>query len=396
MAQALALRASAPSASAGFKLQVSGSLDDFGELWPTMEALAGAPSAHGHAFQCRDHLRVWLDTIGAALGVRPVFVGVRSAAGAPLLFLPLGIRKHRGLRILGFLDGGVCDYNAPILFDGAAGLAPDHTRALWESICRAAPRFDVALLEKCPEFVGSIRNPLYDLTAEPWPMSGHRLLLGPDTPAEALEKTRDLKDSIRKRKRIAEIGTLTFNVARERDEIDAVFATFVRQKSQRYLETLGHPGFDVPGQQSYYHELTRRLSGRGVQLAYLSVDAEIVATAWSLISARHFYYLMCAYEAGRWAKYSPGRLLMEELIAWAQSQGIEVFDLGIGDEAYKLKWRQQDFALGGAVLPRTAAGYLYRTGLGLRRSAKAHLPSFVIRAAKQALSKDRTRMAARR
>lgn len=346
--------------------------------WPAMSGLNWHENASGYPFQCRDHLEIWLETIGRAAGVDPFFVTVSDRTGNPLMMIPLGVTKRKGIRILAFLDAGVSDYNAPLLFPAADRLVHTGVAALWKAISSLAPPFDIAMLEKMPEFVGGRRNPLHDLATGQWKHSGHSILLD-GSPIRDLEKKRDYDDNQRKRKRLSEIGRLEFRIAQGRSEIQDVFEIFMRQKSRRYLETLGMPGFDVPGQRDYYLTMAQRLPGRGAMLAYLKTGDTVISTAWCLLAGNRFYYMMAGYEDGFFRRFSPGKLLLEELVGWCTANGFAAFDFGIGDEAYKLRWRQTNLPLSTAMLPRTARGHAYRASLLSCQILRRTLPPGIVR-----------------
>jgi len=363
-----------------FVVTVSNDILSFVEHWPTLSELNHVANVRSYAFQCRDHLEIWLETIGHQRRTSPFFVSVTEKSGNPVMMIPLGVEKHRGIRFLGFLDGGVADYNAPVLFGAAEKLDHVDIRNLWNAICRAAPPFDVALLEKISQYVDGFRNPFYEISPGRWPVSGYYLTLQPGGDNDALQRSSYAADNRRQRKRISEIGEFKFRIARDRSEIDDVFETFVRQKSRRYMETGAENGLDVPAKRSYYSTLAQRLSnGYGVQLSYLSLGDDIIATHWGLVAGRRFYYLMPAYEAGVWRKFSPGRLLMEELVCWSHDNGVEVFDLGIGDEEYKLKWRAKALALSGGLIPHTIVGQIYCAAMRFRKALKSRLSPSMIR-----------------
>jgi CelD/BcsL family acetyltransferase involved in cellulose biosynthesis len=103
--------------SVPFRIEVASSLEDFSAQWPTT---ADRGDARCYPFQCADILQVWCDTIGRANHVEPVFARIVSPEGDPLFLLPLGIEKSSGTRVLRFLDGGVSDYNAPVVYPRAA------------------------------------------------------------------------------------------------------------------------------------------------------------------------------------------------------------------------------------------------------------------------------------
>src|SRR5690242_18023770 len=95
------------------QVTVAGSLDDFRDVWPRTNDLKGTAA---YVFQCADILEAWIDTFGRARATQILLVLISDAAGQPLMALPLGIEKHGGLSTLSFLDAGVSDYNAPVLY----------------------------------------------------------------------------------------------------------------------------------------------------------------------------------------------------------------------------------------------------------------------------------------
>lgn len=368
--------------SSGYVVEVSDDIATFAD-WPTLNGLESQTHLRAYAFQCRDHIEMWLGTIGKACNVRPVFARISAAAGTPLLLLPLCVEKRGGIRFLEFIDRGVCDYNAPIVYADAAAIDRAELVEIWAEICRKAAPFDIALLRKCPDQVAGFENPFYGLCTEPWQASGHYVELGQTADNGALLPPRDLKDSARQRKRLADMGEVRICLARNAAEIETVFDTFIRQKSQRYMQTLGTPGFDVPGQISYYRNLTRAMPAGCVRLYYLTVANTIVATAWGLVADRRFYYLMCAYEGGNWQTYSTGRLLLEEIANFCRNDGVAILDLGIGDEPYKSRWRHVILKLGGMAQPRSVVGWAHYCAVRATHAAKNQIPAGLKRTIKE-------------
>ena len=127
------------------QIWLSEDIRDFAAFWPRTTELGAARS---WVFQCADIVEVWCDTIGTARHIQPLFVAVVDAESRPLALFPLGIERRQGARVLTFLDGGVCDYNAPILFPAARHWDPPIVRAIWRALAKALPPFDIAILEK--------------------------------------------------------------------------------------------------------------------------------------------------------------------------------------------------------------------------------------------------------
>ena len=72
-----------------------------------------------------------------------------------------------------------------------------------------------------------------------------------------------------------------------------------------------------------------------------------------------FYYLMPTYESGEWGKYSPGRLLLLELIKWSINSGLKYFDFTVGGEAYKKNWCNIEVELYETIHPVRIYGWGY-------------------------------------
>ncbi len=346
---------------------VSNDLAAFANVWPLLDQ----PGPHrAYAFQARDVLEVWLETIGAARGTLPFFVRVSHPDGTPVMLLPLGLERHYGLRFLGFLDGGVSDYNAPIMFPGSEDIDAAAIGALWDGILAKLPACDVVILEKMPANVGEIKNSLQVLAPALEPRSGHLIHLDP--PNHPASKPVRFSDAARKRRKLASLGEVRFVVSQTKPETTRAFETMVRQKTRRYIETRGVDGFERPGYRAYYRKMTERFSASGqVKATALFSGDTPIATGWGILTRDRFYDLMPAFEAGEWARYSPGILHLESLIAWAHSQGITTYDLGVGDEPYKFRVANARLPLFKGQYARTAAGSVFLSLLALRRKLAA-------------------------
>jgi CelD/BcsL family acetyltransferase involved in cellulose biosynthesis len=353
------------------RIAVSRSLRDFEAWWPR----SGSPGdARCYAFQHADILDIWCDTIGEANRIKPVFVTVFGARGAPALLLPLGIQERNGVRVLRFMDGGVSDYNAPVVFPEASTWGPATAAALWAALRRALPPFDLAVLEKMPASVGDLTNPLCGLATAPHLESCHVVKL--EGPWESFEPghIRNRADSRRRRRKLDGLGTVRFVIATTPEQGREFAEAMMRMKRQRFIETKGYDVFTDPGYGAFYREATRRLGVDGlIQVSALLLDDKVLAAHWGYVAGDRFYYLMPAHESGDWRAYAPGRLLNEWLLKWAVESGLKYFDFGIGDEPYKFSYSDLDVPLRDAILPVNAKGRLFAVLLGLKRNTKQSL-----------------------
>ncbi|HET7717480.1 MAG TPA: GNAT family N-acetyltransferase, partial [Bauldia sp.] len=272
-----------------------------------------------------------------------------------------------------------------VLFPRSSALGSEDIRDLWDAVLRALPRIDVVFLDKMPEHVGGLSNPLVRLGATPIGISGHATALtGSWTSFEAtrLPRRRTLR---RYRRRLAAIGPVRFEIPESPERREKVLAAMVRQKERRFAET-GATGFRSPGKMEFFLEAGRRLAEGPVHLSALVVGDEIVATHLGYVYDRRFYQIMPTYEGGPWQALSVGRLLHEDLIEWSFRNGIGIFDFGIGDEAYKLEYCDEMLPLHRIVMPLTAAGRIYLTALDARDRIRDSALWARVRAFKRGLS----------
>ena len=337
-----------------FVIRVADDPAEFAELWPRTDCRR---PAHCYIFQCADYLEVWRDTIGKARGTRALFVAVFDDIRRPMLLLPLGIERQRGLRVLRFLDGGVCDYNAPIVFEPTRAWGGDALELLWRKLLPALPPFDIAMFDKMPADICGKPNPFIDLRGAPFAESGHLTRITGSWEQYVANQMPYRRNSGQQRRKLARIGPVMFKVAETSADRQRIVQTMMRQKSRRCIETGEADELALPGYKQYYITMTERFAWPGpLHVAALEVGDKIVSTSWSLIFNRRFLWLVTTFEGNEWKRFSPGRLLLEDLLKWGFTNGINIFDYGIGDESYKLGYSDQKLLLYQAHIPITMLG----------------------------------------
>ena len=337
-----------------------------GEIWP--EPGAGA----GRAFQSADLIRAWIDTIGATRGVAPWIADVRDRQGSRLLVLALGIERRAGLRLLRFLDGGVMDYTLPLLFPASRDLPDATLAAIWTGLVQALPRFDVAILDKMPAEADGLPNPLIRLGAVRHPPDGHAMSLG-GTPEALAARLPRQRSRARHRRQLAQAaGSVALRIAATPAEADALLTALLDHK-ERQLRAMGRPGLrERPGVEAFYRRAAADLvpSGR-VEVSALTADGTVIAGCFCIVEAGRTTMLLTAYADGPWERFSPGGLLLDDLIRRSHARGDTWFDFGIGDEAYKADYCDARVPLHRAVLPGSLIGRAVLAGRALLRRGPA-------------------------
>lgn len=341
-----------------FKIRVTHDLAEFADLWPRTDR---SGSAYCYVFQCADFLEVWCDTIGKARGTQAIFVAVLDDFGQPMVLLPLGIERQCGVRVLRFLDGGVCDYNAPILFAPVRVWSRDAIERAWQELIRVLPRFDIALFDKMPADICGMPNPLIHLGRIPFAVSGYVTSIASSWEQYKAQRLPYRRNSDQQRRKLAKVGRVVFTVAETLIHRQRIVQVMMEQKSRRCIETGEADELDLPGYRQYYVAMTKRFTWPGPLLVTaLELDGKVLSTSWSLIFNKRLLWMVTTFAGGDWRRLSPGRILLEDLLEWSFSNGIAIFDFGIGDESYKVGYSDEKIALYQSNIPVTIIGKAYQ------------------------------------
>ena len=328
-----------------------------------------------YGFQTFDWVSAWFSTIGAKEGVEPVIVYVALSDETVVMLLPLGIRRSPWLDYLTFLGGEVTDYHAPLICpEFATRLNPSSFRELWSKIVVALPRVDVLLLERLPQVIEAAPNPLVWLPGTKRRTESHAARLSSSIEVFLNDRSpKVLADSRRQRRRLAQMGAVEFTIAAASDDVHEIMRALIRQKARRYAETGVANMWDKPGYLAFYEGISVNHTATLIQTAALRVGGNIVATHLGMVFRNRFYYMMPAYEGGDWAKYSAGRLLMEELIGWSIAHGLTVFDLTVGNEPYKRDWANEVMTVYDCLFPVSFKGKIHALYQELAPRARYYL-----------------------
>lgn len=325
------------------------------------------------AFQGLGWMRAWLTHFRTLKSVDPLIVVVRHE-GRPVMLIPLAIERRFGVRRLAFLGGSVTDYHAPILAPGwEEALGEGGFPALWARIVAALPPVDLFTFERMPAAVDGQVNPFVTLPGVRPAGDAYAIRLPESLDAyRRTLRTGFVADTRRKRRRLSEIGEIRHVVAASPEEAEAVLDAMIARKVRRFAETGAENCFAHPEFRAFYASLCHAPLGEArAHASRLMVGEETVAAHWGLTHRGRFYYLMIGWSGGEWARYSVGRVMIEELAATAIADGQDVLDLTVGDEAYKNDWANERLALFSLEEARSARGHGWLSAIAARESLRA-------------------------
>ncbi len=254
-----------------------------------------------------------------------------------IMIMPMVVRRSRYARSLEWLDLGLSDYCLPLF---AADLARNtvQMRALFGQIVARLGHIDYVHLTKMPAQFDGVENPLMRL-AQVRPMGAATFpkYLGTAEAVSAFRRSGIHEDY---RKRLRKLGregrNPNWTVAKTAEEAASLFSALVRLRKDRFARLKRVDPLQDLAIATFYLALAQSGCVAGtVCLIALRFNDEIVAVQYGLVQADRCVVIMVGAETEAWRTASPGLINFVKLADWTIDQGLKVFDLGVGDLAYK-------------------------------------------------------------
>lgn len=352
------------------RIEVYSSLGAAEKAWRDLESRGDL-----YVFQTFDWVASWYEYVGSGLTLEPCPALVLDDAGQALMLLPLGIELQFGLRHLVWMPTTTADYRGPILSKGWP-LSPEagNFKAFWSKVADALPPFDVIDFKNQLELQGAQKNPFVHDRAVAHSFQAHHSCLAGEWESyyrgKAKSKTRERDRS--KERRLRKLGDVQISRPMQAVDITRVVDEMIAQKRAQYAAMGADDVFKITGHREFYTEMAQRFGRDGcIHLSALALDDQILATHWGAVYRGRFYYLMLAYDAGETAKFSPGSILLRNLLEWSFSQAVEIFDFTIGNESYKDAWCENHLPVYRWMQGRSFKGKLYISLKDMALRAKA-------------------------
>ena len=317
------------------RVDVFASLAEAGRDWDELEAVAGASPYQAFAFA-----DAWFQTIGAAGRASPFIVVARDSTGAPLALMPFARRSRGLLDVVEFIGGKHANFNLGLFRPGRAWSAAALSGLLGAAAAQAEARVDLYALVNQPRDWQGRANPLAVLGGWASPSFGYKSEL-----PLAFEAWRDARFSkvarrkLRKKaERLASMGAVSHRVARDEAEAARTLDALIALRCDRARREGVLEAYENPDAQAFLRHLA---TGEGrdyplIELHALMLDERVVAAFAALSGRDRLSGLVIAYDADpEIARYSPGELILHEVVRSAIARGFTTFDLGVGEARYK-------------------------------------------------------------
>lgn len=342
------------ASAAGLAFEINSDLQAVRPLWQVFEAHAVLTP-----FQTWAWAQAWWSTV-APRGGRRLAIALGYDNGELKLILPLVAEGRFGFRALTWLGQEVSDYNAPLIDRRLLErLTPDRAGDILRAIAGALGGIDCLKLEKQPERLGGLPNPFSEYAAHDFTCRAHVAHL--DSSWDDFVRRRRSGKSLRrlreKEKSLAKCGDIIFEAVSDVGERAAVVDRLCGWKSAQLA---------VSGTRNPFHNggLCRFLAAAAaapdlaqrLRVHALKVGGELVAGTVGIVHRRSYVYYIVAYDRDRFARYSPGAIMLLRLLRACHAEGLEEFDFSNGDEAYKDDWCDTAMRLTVTLVPLTVNG----------------------------------------
>lgn len=344
-------------------------------IWEELEALAPIS-----IYQTRAFLIPWLETLGAARKITPLFIAAKDHDGRPVMLLCLGVRTTGPFRIGSFLGENASNFDMPLWRPDVVWTRKDVETLLQQAISLlGAEAPDVFALREQPLEWKGVRNPFALLPHQRSPNVVPAAKLEADSKKYFASK---LSANARKKLRQHEMWLTDLRGPVEvirNDTIahaDSILVAFFSQRIARFREQGIEADFSDPAMQAFWTKLVRPSAApAAVEFYALTAGGHIVATIAGAAHAGCFSAIVNSIDMNpEIARFSPGTLLFSKLIALQCDKAVEHFDCGPGEAHYKMRYCDQMIDLFDVFVPVRVQGRVFAglraSGLQLKRAIK--------------------------
>lgn len=372
MTMAAAIESRTAEAKAWSRSSRIASVDIVHDLGQAEAVWRGLEGKFSTPYQRFDFLGPWQRQVGARESLSPFIVIAHDAERRPLLLLPLALRRKQGLRTACFMGGKHATFNMA-LWDGdfAAGATLADLDALLAGLCEHAEA-DVLALTQQPRRWQDLPNPMAFLPKQPSVNDCPLLAMAPAAaPSELISNSfrRRLKGKERK---LQTLAGYRYHIATSDADIKRLLDWFFAVKPLRMAEQKLPNVFADPGVEDFIRDacMTRLAgAGRAIDIHALECDDEVIAIFAGVADGHRFSMMFNTYTMSGSSRYSPGLILMRNIIDDYSGHGYRALDLGIGSDDYKRLFCKSDEPIFDSFIPLSPRGRIAAGAMsGLNRA----------------------------
>jgi CelD/BcsL family acetyltransferase involved in cellulose biosynthesis len=323
-------------------------------------------------YQRFDFLGLWQRRVGERENLLPFIVVAYDADRRPLLLLPLALSDKRGVRTACFMGGKHATFNMALWNrDFAAGATAADLDALISAI-RERSEADVLALTQQPMRWRDLPNPMALLPNQASANDCPLMTIAPDEPP-----TTRISSSFRRRlkgkeRKLQTLAGFRYHVATDDAEIKRLLDAFFRIKPLRMAEQKLPNVFAEPGVEDFIRGACMTPLANGchiIDMHAIECDDEVIAIFAGVADGHRFSMMFNTYTMSDNSRYSPGLILMRNIVDHYAERGYCALDLGIGSHEYKRLFCKSDEPIFDSFIPLSLRGKVAASAMsGINRA----------------------------
>jgi CelD/BcsL family acetyltransferase involved in cellulose biosynthesis len=345
---------------------------DLGQAEPIWRELEEWQQSHT-PYQRFDFLAAWQRQVGERAGLRPFIAIATDAERRPLLLLPLALGRRHGINIANFMGGKHSTFNMA-LWNGefAASATRSDVEALISMIAQHREA-DVLALHQQPLRWRDQPNPMALLPHQASANDCPLLTMEPGAAPAALISNSFRRRLKGKERKLQSLPGYRPYLASTDADIARLLDWFFRIKPLRMAEQKLPNVFADPGVEDFIRAACAtplNCGGRAIDIHALECDEEVIAIFAGVADGHRFSMMFNTYTMSANSKYSPGLILMRDIIDHYAAQNYRALDLGIGSDDYKRLFCKDDEAIFDSFLALSARGKMAAAAMSAVNRAK--------------------------
>jgi CelD/BcsL family acetyltransferase involved in cellulose biosynthesis len=325
-------------------------------------------------YQRFDFLSPWQRQVGERDNVLPFIVIAYDAERRPLLLLPLALSHKHGVRSACFMGGKHATFNMALWdSDFAAAATAADLDALISGI-RQRSGADVLTLTQQPLRWRDLSNPMALLPSQASANDCPLLTMAPGAmPATLISNSfrRRLKGKERK---LQKRSGYRYHIAASETDVKRLLDWFFSIKPLRMAQH-GLPNvFAEPGAEDFIRSACMAKladGGHVIDIHALECDDETIAIFAGVADGHRFSMMFNTYTMSGNSRYSPGLILMRNIVDHYAGRGYRSLDLGIGSDDYKRLFCRSDEPIFDSFIPLSPRGRVAAAAMsGINRAKR--------------------------
>jgi CelD/BcsL family acetyltransferase involved in cellulose biosynthesis len=325
-------------------------------------------------YQRFDFLSPWQRQVGERDNVLPFIVIAYDAERRPLLLLPLALSHKHGVRSACFMGGKHATFNMALWdSDFAAAATAADLDALISGI-RQRSGADVLTLTQQPLRWRDLSNPMALLPSQASANDCPLLTMAPGAmPATLISNSfrRRLKGKERK---LQKRSGYRYHIAASETDVKRLLDWFFSIKPLRMAQHRLPNVFAEPGAEDFIRSACMAKladGGHVIDIHALECDDETIAIFAGVADGHRFSMMFNTYTMSGNSRYSPGLILMRNIVDHYAGRGYRSLDLGIGSDDYKRLFCRSDEPIFDSFIPLSPRGRVAAAAMsGINRTKR--------------------------